>query len=124
MRRPRKKPSLVVFCLIFAVSPCSEVFRGSSCFKDVSWAIFGSLPPGPLGDRLAGGTGGIWLLMSLLLSARIGTDCPSIELANFGKEGKPEPMIAKISQQTLAEMIGTTRSRVSFFMNKFRRLGF
>ena len=45
-------------------------------------------------------------------------------LANFGKEGKPEPIIAKISQETLAEMIGTTRSRVSFFMNKFRTLGF
>jgi CRP/FNR family cyclic AMP-dependent transcriptional regulator len=45
-------------------------------------------------------------------------------LANFGKEGSPEPMIAKISQETLAEMIGTTRSRVSFFMNKFRKLGF
>jgi CRP-like cAMP-binding protein len=45
-------------------------------------------------------------------------------LANFGKEGKPQPIIAKISQETLAEMIGTTRSRVSFFMNKFRRLGF
>jgi CRP-like cAMP-binding protein len=45
-------------------------------------------------------------------------------LANFGKEGKPEPAIAKISQETLAEMIGTTRSRVSFFMNKFRKLGF
>jgi CRP/FNR family transcriptional regulator, cyclic AMP receptor protein len=45
-------------------------------------------------------------------------------LANFGKEGKPEPMLAKISQETLADMIGTTRSRVSFFMNKFRRLGF
>jgi CRP/FNR family cyclic AMP-dependent transcriptional regulator len=45
-------------------------------------------------------------------------------LANFGKETKPEPMIAKISQETLAEMIGTTRSRVSFFMNKFRKLGF
>jgi CRP/FNR family transcriptional regulator, cyclic AMP receptor protein len=44
-------------------------------------------------------------------------------LANFGKDGKPEPIIAKISQETLAEMIGTTRSRVSFFMNKFRRLG-
>ena len=44
-------------------------------------------------------------------------------LANFGKEGKPEPMLAKISQETLAEMIGTTRSRVSFFMNKFRKLG-
>jgi CRP/FNR family cyclic AMP-dependent transcriptional regulator len=45
-------------------------------------------------------------------------------LANFGKEEKPEPVIAKISQQTLAEMVGTTRSRVSFFMNKFRKLGF
>ena len=45
-------------------------------------------------------------------------------LANFGKEGNPEPMIAKISQETLAEMIGTTRSRVSFFMNRFRKLGF
>jgi CRP-like cAMP-binding protein len=45
-------------------------------------------------------------------------------LANFGKEGKPEPMIAKISQETLAQMIGTTRARVSFFMNKFRKLGF
>jgi CRP/FNR family cyclic AMP-dependent transcriptional regulator len=45
-------------------------------------------------------------------------------LANFGKEGKPEPIITKISQETLAEMIGTTRARVSFFMNKFRKLGF
>ena len=45
-------------------------------------------------------------------------------LANFGKEGKPELVIPKISQETLAEMIGTTRARVSFFMNKFRRLGF
>lgn len=45
-------------------------------------------------------------------------------LANFGKDGKPEPIIAKISQETLADMIGTTRSRVSFFMNKFRKLGF
>jgi CRP/FNR family cyclic AMP-dependent transcriptional regulator len=45
-------------------------------------------------------------------------------LANFGKDSKPEPVIAKISQETLAEMIGTMRSRVSFFMNKFRRLGF
>jgi CRP-like cAMP-binding protein len=44
-------------------------------------------------------------------------------LANFGKEGAPEPVLAKISQETLAEIIGTTRSRVSFFMNKFRRLG-
>jgi CRP/FNR family transcriptional regulator, cyclic AMP receptor protein len=45
-------------------------------------------------------------------------------LANFGKEGRPEPINAKISQETLAEMIGTTRSRVSHFMNKFRDLGF
>jgi CRP-like cAMP-binding protein len=45
-------------------------------------------------------------------------------LANFGKEGRPEPIVAKISQETLAEMIGTTRSRVSRFMNNFRRLGF
>lgn len=45
-------------------------------------------------------------------------------LANFGKEGRPEPVIAKISQEVLAEMIGTTRSRVSHFMNKFRDLGF
>jgi CRP/FNR family transcriptional regulator, cyclic AMP receptor protein len=45
-------------------------------------------------------------------------------LAKFGKDEAPEPVIAKISQEVLAEMIGTTRSRVSFFMNKFRRLGF
>jgi CRP-like cAMP-binding protein len=45
-------------------------------------------------------------------------------LANFGKEGRPEPIVGKISQETLAEMIGTTRARVSFFMNKFRKLGF
>ena len=45
-------------------------------------------------------------------------------LANFGKEGRPEPIVGKFSQETLAEMIGTTRSRVSFFMNKFRRLGY
>jgi CRP/FNR family cyclic AMP-dependent transcriptional regulator len=45
-------------------------------------------------------------------------------LANFGKEGKPEPIVGKISQEMLAEMIGTTRARVSFFMNKFRKLGF
>jgi CRP-like cAMP-binding protein len=45
-------------------------------------------------------------------------------LANFGKEGRPEPIVTKISQETLAEMIGTTRSRVSHFMNKFRQLGF
>jgi CRP/FNR family transcriptional regulator, cyclic AMP receptor protein len=45
-------------------------------------------------------------------------------MANFGKEGIPEPVIAKVSQETLAEMVGTTRSRVSHFMNKFRKLGF
>jgi CRP-like cAMP-binding protein len=45
-------------------------------------------------------------------------------MANFGKEGRPEPVVAKVSQETLAEMVGTTRSRVSFFMNKFRKLGF
>jgi len=45
-------------------------------------------------------------------------------LANFGKEGRPEAILAKISQETLAEMIGSTRSRVSHFMNKFRQLGF
>jgi CRP/FNR family transcriptional regulator, cyclic AMP receptor protein len=45
-------------------------------------------------------------------------------LANFGKDGKPEPVIAKVSQETLADMVGTTRSRVSHFMNKFRELGY
>jgi CRP-like cAMP-binding protein len=45
-------------------------------------------------------------------------------MANFGQESKPVPAIAKISQETLAEMIGTTRSRVSFFLNRFRDLGF
>ena len=45
-------------------------------------------------------------------------------MANFGKEGKPEPVIPKISQETLAEIVGTTRARVSTFMNRFRELGF
>ena len=45
-------------------------------------------------------------------------------LANFGKDGRPQTVIGKVSQETLAEMIGTTRSRVSHFMNKFRKLGF
>ena len=45
-------------------------------------------------------------------------------MANVGKEMKSEPITAKISQETLAEMVGTTRPRVSFFMNKFRKLGF
>ncbi|MEP9373678.1 Crp/Fnr family transcriptional regulator [Mesorhizobium sp. KR1-2] len=47
-----------------------------------------------------------------------------LRLAHFDKEGKPEPIATKISQEMLAEMIGTTRSRVSFFMNKFRKQGF
>jgi CRP/FNR family cyclic AMP-dependent transcriptional regulator len=45
-------------------------------------------------------------------------------MANIGKDAKPEPMLAKINQETLAEIVGTTRSRVSTFMNKFRKLGF
>ena len=45
-------------------------------------------------------------------------------LAHFGKDSQPQPVIANISQETLAEMVGTTRSRISFFMNKFRKLGF
>jgi len=45
-------------------------------------------------------------------------------MAHFGKEGKSDAIIPRISQEALAEMIGTTRSRVSFFMNKFRKLGF
>jgi len=45
-------------------------------------------------------------------------------LANFGKEGRPEPVVPRSVKKTLAEMVGTTRSRISFFMNKFRKLGF
>ena len=45
-------------------------------------------------------------------------------MANFGKEGRHEHVVANVSQEILAEMVGTTRSRVSFFMNKFRKLGF
>jgi len=45
-------------------------------------------------------------------------------LAQYGKDGKPETTVATISQETLAELVGTTRSRVNFFMNKFRKLGF
>ena len=50
--------------------------------------------------------------------------CSLLLLANFRKEGHPEPIIARFRQEMLAEMIGTTRSRVSHFMNKFRQLGF
>ena len=52
------------------------------------------------------------------------TDGLQESLANFGKEGRPELVTTNVSQEVLAEMIGTTRSRVSFFMNKFRKLGF
>jgi hypothetical protein len=45
-------------------------------------------------------------------------------LARYGKEGQPETMVGNISQETLAELVGTTRGRVNFFMNKFRKLGF
>jgi hypothetical protein len=45
-------------------------------------------------------------------------------MANFGKPGEPQTVIPRVTQQTLAEMIGTTRSRVSFFMNRFRKLGY
>ena len=45
-------------------------------------------------------------------------------LAHYGKENQPQKVIAKVSQETLAEMVGTTRSRVNFFMNKFKKLGF
>jgi CRP-like cAMP-binding protein len=48
----------------------------------------------------------------------------SLLLAQFGKESNPETVVPKVSQEILAEMIGTTRSRVSFFMNRFRKLGF
>jgi len=80
------------------------------------------------------------LLMSYLLARNIRIESDLIDhlfnssekrlarllllLANFGKEGQPLPVLAPISQETLAEMIGTTRARVSFFMNRFRRLGF
>ena len=45
-------------------------------------------------------------------------------LAHFGKEGVPETVVPKISQETLAQMVGTTRSRISFFLNRFKKLGF
>jgi CRP/FNR family transcriptional regulator, cyclic AMP receptor protein len=55
---------------------------------------------------------------------RVATTSAMVLLANFGKEARPEPIVGKISQETLAEMIGTTRARVSHFMNKFRKLGY
>ena len=58
------------------------------------------------------------------LSGGVANVTDATNITNFGKEGKPEPVVPKISQEMLAEMIGTTRSRVSFFMNRFRELGF
>ena len=65
----------------------------------------------------------IWSISSST-PARSGWPGSSLLLANFGKEGRPETVVPKISQETLAEMVGTTRSRISHFMNKFRKLGF
>ncbi len=64
------------------------------------------------------------LVDQLFTQAKKGLPDCCLLLANFGKEGRPEPVIAKVSQETLAEMVGTTRSRVSHFMNKFRKAGF
>ena len=64
----------------------------------------------------------MWLISRQKASG--GCNPPLLLLADLGKDGKPAAVIAKISQESLAEMIGTTRSRVSFFMNKFRKLGF
>ena len=88
--------------------------RASPCFPRCLFRIFWRGTPGSkrtLIDQLFNSTEKRLARVLLLL-------------ANFGKEGRPEPMIAKISQETLAEMIGTTRSRVSHFMNKFRKAGF
>ena len=62
--------------------------------------------------------------VSTFCSASSAKRAHSLLLANFGKESRPESIVGKFSQEMLAEMIGTTRSRVSFFMNKFRKLGF
>ena len=62
--------------------------------------------------------------INYLIQARNGWRESLLLLANFGKEATTEPIIGNSSQETLAEMIGTTRSRVSFFMNKFRKLGY
>jgi CRP/FNR family transcriptional regulator, cyclic AMP receptor protein len=63
-------------------------------------------------------------LTSFSIRARRGWRRILLLLAHFGKEGKPVSLVPKMSQEMLAEMIGTTRSRVSFFMNRFRKLGF
>ena len=67
------------------------------------------------------GTKKTWLTSSSIPAK---TDGSVLLLAHFGKEGKPESVVPKISQEMLAEMIGITRSRVSFFMNRFRKMGF
>ena len=61
---------------------------------------------------------------SCSIPARSGWPAFFLLLAHFGKAGTPQTVVPKISQETLAEMVGTTRSRVSFFMNRFRKLGF
>jgi CRP/FNR family transcriptional regulator, cyclic AMP receptor protein len=68
----------------------------------------------------------VFLAHMLVRNIRIQEDLVDqlLLLANYGKESEPNLVIGKISQETLAEMIGTTRSRVSYFMNKFRKLGF
>jgi CRP/FNR family cyclic AMP-dependent transcriptional regulator len=67
------------------------------------------------------------MFVSHLLARTIRVEADLVDalllLANFGKEGRPEPIVANISQETLAELIGTTRARVSFFMNNFRKPG-
>ena len=78
----------------------SDDKRGSARSRRISWTSYSN-------PVISG-----WHGRSLLL------------LANFGKEGKPETAISKISPEALSELFGTTRSRIGFFMNKFRRLGF
>jgi len=73
--------------------------------------------------HLLGRTSALRRISSTSCSIRARNVLPNAPaVGDFGKDSKPEPIIAKISQETLAEMIGTTRSRVSFFMNKFRKL--
>ena len=79
---------------------------------------------GRMSMRKPGTTRGSYLIDQLFNSSEKRLARLLLLLANFGKEGRPEPIVGKFSQETLAEMIGTTRSRVSFFMNKFRKLGF
>ena len=89
-------------------------FTGNTHFPICSWRICW---------RAISVTKRIWSTNCLIPVKR---DWPEsfLLLAHFGKDGVPETVVPKISQETLAEMIGTTRSRVSFFMNRFRKLGF